>query len=108
MVFSITDRLELKRKLNCKSFDWLLQEIYPELDMHVELQNAETKASIDDQQISAYLESESGHKMIRQYLESDVGQNVLRNFLEGEIGRQLVQENQADNLQCHSRNTTEL
>lgn len=28
---SITDRLELRKRLQCKSFRWYLQNIYPEL-----------------------------------------------------------------------------
>lgn len=31
MNFSIQDRMELKRKLHCKSFSWYLKNVYPEL-----------------------------------------------------------------------------
>lgn len=30
-LFSIQDRLELKRKLHCKPFSWYLKNVYPEL-----------------------------------------------------------------------------
>jgi hypothetical protein len=30
-IFSIHDRMELKRKLHCKPFNWYLKNVYPEL-----------------------------------------------------------------------------
>ena len=31
IIFSFSDRLAIKAKLKCKSFDWFLREVYPEL-----------------------------------------------------------------------------